>query len=93
MKQAILKRYNINEETYPQRVRNTKKKTGESYAETEVWLKDLSAKSLMPTERTKKDLVNINHPRTTAERYAERVAATRERTKAKGLRRCHDIGR
>ena len=42
VKQAILKRYNINEETYRQRFRNTKKKIDESYVETEVRLKDLA---------------------------------------------------
>ena len=59
VKQAILRRYNINEETYRQRFRNTKKKTDESYVETEKRLKDLSAKWLKPSERTKEDLVNI----------------------------------
>ena len=57
VKQANLKRYNINEETY--RFQNTKKKTDESYGEAAVRLKDLSAKLLKPTERTKEDLVNI----------------------------------
>ena len=59
VKQAILKRYNINEETYRQRFRNTKKKIDESYVETEVRLKDLAAKWLKPTERTKEGLVNV----------------------------------
>ena len=59
VKQAILKRYNINEETYRQRFRNTKTKIDESYVETEVRLKDLAAKWLKPTERTKEGLVNV----------------------------------
>ena len=59
VKQAILKRYNINEETYRQRFRNTKKKIDESYVETEVRLKDLAAKWLKPTKRTKEGLVNV----------------------------------
>ena len=59
VKQAILRRYSINEETYRQQFRNTKKKTDESYVETEVQLKDLSKKWLKPTERSKEDLVNI----------------------------------
>ena len=58
LKQVILKRYNINEKTYRQRFRNTKKKIDESYVETEVRLKDLAAKWLKPTERTKEGLVN-----------------------------------
>ena len=59
VKHAILKRCNINEETYRQRFRNTKKKIDESYVETEVRLKDLAAKWLKPTERTKEGLVNV----------------------------------
>ena len=47
------------EETYRQRFRNTKKKIDESYVETEVRLKDLAAKWLKPTERTKEGLVNV----------------------------------
>ena len=35
VKQAILKRYSINEETYRQRLTSTKKKREESYAETD----------------------------------------------------------
>ena len=59
VKQAILKRYNINEQMYRQQFQSTKKKTDESYVETGVRLKDLSAKWLKPTERTKEDLVNV----------------------------------
>ena len=52
-KQAILKRYNINEETYRQRFQNTKEEIDKSYVETEVRLKDPAAK------RTKESLVNV----------------------------------
>ena len=54
MKQAILKRYNTNEETYQQRFRNTRRKTDESYVETKIRLK-----LLKPTEPTKQDLVDV----------------------------------
>lgn len=59
VKQAILKRFNINEETYRQRFRSTKKKAEESYTETEVRLRDLSKKWLKPKERNKDELVDV----------------------------------
>lgn len=59
VKQAILKRYNINEETYRQRFRNTKKKPDESYVETEVRLRDLSTKWLKPKERSTQELADV----------------------------------
>ena len=59
VKQAILKRYNINEETYRQRFRNIKKKPEESYAEIEVRLRDLSKKWLKPNERNKEEVIDV----------------------------------
>ena len=44
VKAAILKRYNISEETYRQRFRITRKKEGESYSELVVRLEDLGHK-------------------------------------------------
>ena len=40
VKAAILRRYDINEETYRQRFRETRKKTGESYNELVIRLQD-----------------------------------------------------
>ena len=40
VKKAILKRYDINEETYRQRFRNAKKRQDESFMETEVRMRD-----------------------------------------------------
>ena len=44
VKEAILRRYDITEETYRQRFRSQKKGTSESYREMHVRLKDLNTK-------------------------------------------------
>ena len=52
MKIAILKRYNINEETYRQIFRAARKELQESYVELEVRLRDAFDKWTKPKERT-----------------------------------------
>ena len=44
MKEAILQRYNISEETYQQRFRNERRKTSETYGELVARLHDLASK-------------------------------------------------
>ena len=46
VKEAILRRYDINEETYRQRFRSGQKKAGEAYGELAVRLHDLASKWL-----------------------------------------------
>ena len=41
VKTAILRRYNINEETYQTRFRATKRKDGECHVELVIWMSDL----------------------------------------------------
>ena len=59
VKTAILKRYNINEETYRQRFRAARKELQESYVELEVRFRDAFDKWTKPKERTSKELADF----------------------------------
>ena len=59
VKPAILKRYNINDETYRQRFRTTRPKAEESFAETEVRLRDMCRKWVKPDESNTEKVVDL----------------------------------
>lgn len=56
LKAAILRRYDINEETYRQRFRSYRKQADESYGELSIRLKDLFYKWVQPKTRTKEEV-------------------------------------
>lgn len=56
LKKAILRRYDINEETYRQRFRGYRKLPEESYAELGIKLKDLFTKWIQPGGKTKEEV-------------------------------------
>eukprot|EP00795_Rhopilema_esculentum_P005569 gene5569-9573_t len=58
VKKAILRRYDINEETYRQRFRATRKRNEESCTELEVKLRDLYCKWVHPSTSTKEQISN-----------------------------------
>ena len=59
VKDAILKRYDITEETYSQRFRSTKKSREESYKEIYVRLKDLFKKWTKPDGKTVEEIMEV----------------------------------
>ena len=59
LKKAILRRYDINEETYRQRFRSCKKAAEESYVEIGIRLKDLFTKWVQPGSKTKEEVSDI----------------------------------
>ena len=59
VKEAILKRYDITEETYRQRFRSTKKSREESYKEMYVRLKDLFKKWTKPDRKTVEEIMEV----------------------------------
>ena len=56
---AILRRYDINEETYRQRFRSCRKSSEESYAELGIKLKDLFGKWMQPSVKTKEEVCDL----------------------------------
>ena len=59
LKKAILRRYDINEETYRQRFRSCKKAAEESYVEIGIKLKDLFTKWVQPGSKTKEEVSDV----------------------------------
>ena len=59
VKAAILRRYDINEETYRQRFRNTRKEREESYGELAVRLRDLFCKWAQPSKSTVEEVTEL----------------------------------
>jgi hypothetical protein len=59
LKRAILRRYDINEETYRQRFRSYRKETEESYAELAIRLTALFNKWVQPRNKTKGEVTGV----------------------------------
>jgi broad specificity phosphatase PhoE len=59
LKRAILRRYDINEETYRQRFRSYRKETEESYAELAIRLTDLFNKWVQLRKKTREEVAEV----------------------------------